>query len=469
MCAIFGIVAEKSDPDLVSNFVLGLSAIQHRGYEAAGVVYSDNVYCWNHKDYGLVGQVFMPEIVEKINRHFPTIIIGQTRYSTSGSKSSRNIPPQWVSTLRGFYGLIHNGNIPAIGDKKRELEIISGFQVKFSERIDGEANDTEYMLKKIIYLAQERDWNILEAIRVFMRTTNGTYSSALMTENAVYIFRDPWGNRPLFYGISKDKNQFFFGSETHAFKHLSGVIPRELKPGRMLCVRAGQIVVDEMVVNKSPYAHCIFENIYFSKPSSRTFLKATDSSFRLELGRYLARLAPVPNADLVTDVPDSGRYAAEGFAQESNKPFISAFMKDSLRTFIQPTLEDRKRLAEVKYDLIPELVKDKVVVVLDDSIVRNVTMQRIVKMILEAGAKEVHVRISAPPTKYPCYYGIDIPDTKDLVAANHSVDEIRDMLHANSLVYITQEMLEECIHKLDQNPVHFCTACFNGVYPIPTS
>lgn len=471
MCAIAGAIDKEAKPSLITDLVLRLSRLQHRGEESAGVVYSNGKYVWTHKKYGLVSQVFTPDVMEKIKERRPTMIIGQTHYSTSGSRSERNIPPQWLEALRGRFGLIHNGNIPNLEDKRYKLEIESGGEIKFDEDERELLNDSEFMLKKIYWHLVQNHGNTVEAIRTFMLTVNGSYSAALLCNNGVYMFRDPGANRPFFHSRTSD-GQLIFASETCAFAGTDGEI-KSVEPGSIIEVSPSGEFKGQVIVNKGneSLSHCVFENIYFSMPDSRTFTARTESYFRSLLGRELALNFPVANADLVTCVPESGRAAAEGFAEESKVPFRSLFVRDYYigRTFIHPTQEERERLASFKYRLINEsaVIKDKVIVLVDDSIIRLTTMKRLVPILINAGAKEVHVRVSAPPTISPCYYGIDMPSKKNLIAANMSIDQIKQELKATSLAYNTMDSLNLVIGKCGRNHMNFCKACFTGEYPIP--
>ncbi len=471
MCAIFGIIAKKSDPQLVDRFVMGLSRLQRRGQESAGVAYSNGKRVLTYKEYGLIPQVFTPDVLNEIKGRDPIMIMGQTHYSTSGNRSRRNIPPQWVDTLRGRFSLIHNGNIPNLGEKKEILKQQAGGEIRFDDD-DGEImNDTEFMLRKILWLnsPSKGRGTISDSIQEFMATTNGSYSAVLMNSDGVYVFRDPWGNRPLF--IAEDKGVFYIASETCAFGILEQSTPTTVTPGEIITIGIDGTINRKLSKNTPEYsAHCVFENIYFARPDSRTFNPGPEKEFRFKLGQKLAINAPVTNADLVTYMPDSGLSAAEGYACQLHLPNISVYVKDSYvhRTFIHPDKLERERLAKIKYSLIPGSVKDKIIVLIDDSIVRGTTLEKRVRELFSKGrAKEVHVRISAPPVISPCYYGINIPIKNELIAAQLNPEQIRQELSATSLAYLPMDFLHETISESGSDPRNFCDACFSGNYRIP--
>lgn len=472
MCAIFGAISKKPDSELINKVIIGLSKLQHRGEESAGVIYGNNKQVWIHKKYGLVSQVFNPDIIRTIKGRQPTMIIGQTHYSTSGNKSERNIPPQWVEPSRGRIGLVHNGNLPNLDQKKRDLEIKSYGQVRFDEDTLETMNDSEFMIKKIDWLMARNNFDAFKALREFMQILPGSYSAALLSRDGVYIFRDSYANRPLFW-MESDEG-IYFASETCALEDLGGEI-NDFTPGKILEVLPTGVIGRMTKVNHPTLgenlAHCVFENIYFSMPDSSTFTPRTESYFRFLLGQKLALNFPVENADTITCVPESGRDAAQGFADQSKLPYRDILIRDKYvgRTFIHPNQKERERLATMKYRIIKEkeMLNNKIVVLVDDSIVRLTTMRRLVPIIFKAGAKEVHVRISSPPTISPCCYGIDMPSKKDLIAANFDIEEIRKKIGATSLAYNSLTSLNEVISECGQNPINFCNACFTGNYPIP--
>lgn len=482
MCGIFGAVSAKPEPLLPEWVFFGLSQLQHRGQESAGVAYSDGSQLRIEKGEGLISHVLTDDKIKDIASKNPTMIIGQTRYSTSKGTSSRNIQPQWLDTLQGKLALVHNGNIPNLEEKKVELMRGSGWQVE----ITSEANDTEFMLKKIFFLMTKNGGNIQDAIGEFMKTTRGIYSAALLTKNSIYVFRDPWGNRPLYFTRKEDQinDVYLFASETCALEDYSSKIT-EVDPGRIAEFKLG--VFDswgdksdfvhitgrqEFYDDKKQPAHCVFEKIYFARPDSRTFGKEQEGSFRFRLGQKMAKLFPVQGADFVSGIPESGRPAAAGFAFESGLPTLDMYTRNPFilgRTFINPNPGDRANYSKKKYHLMKwvlEYAKNKSVILVDDSIVRGNTLKGKITQLLKAGAKEVHLRISAPPVIAPCFYGIDLPTREELIAANKSEDEVREWLGATSLKYLPVEALGEVLKDGGEEPQNFCHACFTGEYPI---
>ena len=467
MCAIFGIIAKKSNLEIVSLFIKGFSRLQHRGYESAGAIYSNGNYVWTHKDFGTIAQVFTPEAIAEIKKHKPKMIIGQTHYSTSGNKSRRNIPPQWMDTLLGRFGLIHNGNIPNLDNKKIKLEQESNGDVRFEDDAEEVMNDTEFMLRNIVWLSDQNNHNIFESITKFIDSVAGGYSAALISKDSVILFRDSWGNRPLF--IAESDDAIFFASETCAFEGFGAGNSWSLGPGYILELKASGNYGNIYAVKKSePLAHCVFENIYFARPDSHTFTNVSEKIFRFKLGQKLSIWAPVLKADFITYLPNSGQPAAEGYAYQLKKPLIAVYVKDPhiQRTFIHPDPEERKKLAEIKYSLIKELVPGQRIVLIDDTIVRGTTIGTRVRELFEAGALEVHVRISAPPVISPCYYGINMPTKEELIASKKNSKQICEEIGATSLEYLPLQLLHDVIQEAGSSPVNFCDACFTGDYGI---
>jgi len=471
MCGIFGAISAKPDQRLPEWVFFGLSQLQHRGQESVGVAYSDGDTVYVDKDEGLVSQMLTESKIQEIQKHNPNIIVGQVRYSTSKGTSSRNIQPQWLDTLRGKIALVHNGNIPGLENKKKKLLEDSDKQVEISDQ----ANDTEFMLKKIFFLVTRNGGNMEEAIAEFMSKVYGGYSAALMKKDVVYLFRDPWGVRPLF--ISSKDGIILFASETCALEDYSTNIV-EVPPGRRVKITP---VNDEFqcFVNvegyqakqqNTPKAHCVFEDIYFARPDSQTFGKEEVGSFRFRLGQKLANLFPVKEADIVSGIPASGQPAAQGFASESKIPYCDVYIRNPYilgRTFINPNPGTRAKYSKLKYHLMKWTVQNKVVVLVDDSIVRGNTIRGKVVELFNAGATEVHLRISSPRVIGQCFYGIDLPTKEELIAFNKSEEEIREWLGATSLKYLPVWALEEVIKEGGEMPQNFCRGCFTGEYPIP--
>ncbi len=465
MCAIFGAVAKRLNLKIVDDVILGLYHQQHRGQESAGIAYTDTEFLRTEKGFGLVSSVFDEKLTDKIKSVMPMMMIAQTRYSTSktldkAKNSTLSIPPQWVHVLRGRFALIHNGNIPYIDAKNRVLSSL-GVKVYKTD------NDTAYMLKYILCFAEKHDWDLIAGISEFINSTSGTYSAALLSEDAAYLFRDPWSNRPFFWTETEDG--FYFGSETCAFS--------DITKKRLTTVEGGQIIKltpkgppEIYQARKERPAHCVLEHIYFARPDSLTYGREIEDEFRFRSGIKLAELFPLPEADIITYMPESGKPAGEGFAFHAKKPLRAVYIRDSYlpgRGFIAPRQEERARYSKMKYHLMSHLVKDKKVVMVDDTIMRMITLAGKVVEMKEAGAKEVHIRIAAPPTISPCFYGIDMPSREELVASHMSKDEIRDRMRADSLEYLSLDALNTILEGGGQNPDHYCKACFDGSYPIP--
>ena len=472
MCAIYGIITKEPDPSVVGKFFNGFAHLQHRGQESAGVAYTNGKNLWVHKGMGLIQSVFggditkkRTDIMDRIIERSPNMIIGQTRYSTSGEKSLRDSPPQYLSPLSGRVALVHNGNLPNAKHDRKRFEM---FGVAFDSD-----HDSELMLRKILYYSSvDRRVDLSRGIDRFMNDTYGTYSAAIMDVNGIYLFRDPWGNRPMFYVDNDDL--FFFSSETCALSHIDGEI-KEVEPGTIL-FRSHHSPLKLIRKNNSlvmDKAHCVFEKIYFARPDSRTFSKETERIFRLRLGMKLAMQHPVPDADFISGMPDSGIPAAEGYALQMGKPFISVYVRDKYylsRNFINPPEERR---ADKKYHIMEEFVGNKYdflssekVVLIDDSIVRGDTLRDRVRELREAGAKEVHLRISSPKLSHPCYYGIDLPTHGEIIGSSRTTEQIREYMEADSLKYLEEIFVREVLQEFGNNTKNYCMACFNGIYPI---
>lgn len=472
MCGIFGAVSFKSEPKLPEWVFFGLTQLQHRGQESAGVAYSDGDSVNIEKGEGLISHVLTNDKIAEIANRKPLMMIGQTRYSTSKGTSSRNIQPQYIDTLRwGRIALVHNGNIPDLEKKKTEL-------IKNNVDISPEANDTEFMLKKIQFLIETNNWDIRLALREFIKTTSGSYSAALLIKYGIYLFRDPWGNRPFFFSSKRDT--FFFASETCALQDYCFKEIFHVDPGQIIEVKPEhytgtdwQGVNGEFHPRKEQKSHCVFEKFYFARPDSNTFGLEEEGSFRFRLGQKSAQLFPVSNADFVSCIPESGRPSAEGFAFESGLPTLEIYTRNPFilgRTFIIPNPGDRAAYSKKKYHLMKwvlEYAKNKSVVLVDDSIVRGNTMKGKIAQLLKAGAKEVHLRISSPPVIGQCFYGLDLPTKEELVATLRSEEEVRQWLGATSLKYLPVSALEEVLKDGGEKSSDFCKGCFTGEYLIP--
>ncbi len=445
-CGVFGVFAPGEDVARITFF--GLFALQHRGEESAGIAVTDGERIFLHREMGLIIQAFTEEDLQRL-RGFAAI--GHNRYSTAGSTTIQNAQPFVFTGPHGEIAIAHNGNLVNALHLRAELEAQG---VEFET-----TSDTEVIAKLILHSPAP---TLEEAILDMMGKVRGAYSLTILSHDKLYAVRDPWGVRPLCLGIINGKH-YVVASETCALEPIGAKFVRE--------VEAGEIVVIDhnglrsiKAVEEPRYATCIFEFIYFARPDSKIFGR-TVFEVRRRLGHLLAREHPV-KADLVVPVPDTGIPAAVGFAEASKITFMEGIIKNRYigRTFIQP--DQRMRDLGVKMKLTPlrDVLAGKRVVLVDDSIVRGTTTGQKVRMLFEAGAREVHVRISSPPYRYPCFYGIDTPDRNELIAARMSVDEIRDFLGATTLGYLSIESLVRATG-LPKNK--FCLACFNNRYPIP--
>ena len=441
-----GVFAVFGHPDAAMLTYYGLFALQHRGQESAGIVSakgSDSPFS-THKGMGLVSQVFSQPDLETLNG---TRAIGHVRYSTTGASTHLNAQPFVVDTSRGQIAIAHNGNLVNAAELRTELEAKGSI---FQTTVDSEI--------VLHLLAQPRESSGVLAV---LRRLEGAFSVVLMGEREIIGFRDPQGFRPLCIG--KKDGAYVLASESCAFDLIQAEYLRDVMPGEVVIIdNSGLRSEWPFKVGKS--AFCIFEYVYFARPDSN-FAGTNVGAVRVEMGRELARQFPA-DADLVVPVPDSGVYAALGFSEELKIPYYPAFVRNHYigRTFIQPTQRIRDFNVRVKLNLIGEAVKGKSVVVVDDSIVRGTTARARVVNLREAGAKKVHMRISCPPHKFACYYGIDFPDPEKLLANQCTPDEIRKYLGADSLGYLDTAGM---IRATRRDAKEFCTACFTGDYPIP--
>lgn len=441
-----GVFAAFGHPDAATLTYYGLFALQHRGQESAGIVSSTGNHTTfkAHRGMGLVSQVFMANDLKNLAG---TRAIGHVRYSTTGSSTIRNAQPFSVETARGQIAVAHNGNLVNAAALRAELEQEGSiFQT---------TADSEILLHLLSRPVLKQ--NPLACLR----RLEGAFSIVLLGEKEIIGFRDPHGFRPL--SIGKIDGAYVLTSETCALDLIQAEFIREVEPGEVIIIDETGIR-SEFPFQKEKEAFCIFEYVYFARPDSEIRNQGV-KSVRVKMGRELARLHPV-EADVVIPVPDSGIYAAMGFAEELGIPFDLAFVRNHYigRTFIQPTQLIRDFNVRVKLNLIEEAVLGKRVVVVDDSIVRGTTARARVVNLREAGAKEVHMRISCPPHRHPCYYGIDFPDSDKLLANQCTLDEICKYLEADSIGYLSIEGMLQATGG-DQNS--FCMACFNGEYPVP--
>ncbi|MBW1645329.1 MAG: amidophosphoribosyltransferase [Deltaproteobacteria bacterium] len=442
MCGIIGIF---NHPEASNLAYLGLYAMQHRGQESAGIIATDGKQFTSHKGMGLVADVFPEETIAKLRG---TRAIGHVRYSTTGSSSLENAQPFMINYSLGTLAIAHNGNLVNAEETKKELV--------YRGSIFQSSMDSEVIMHLV---ACSREPKLIGRLADALKQVKGAFSIVFMNENELIAARDPQAIRPLVLGKLKDT--WIVASESCAFDLLEAEYVREIAPGEILTISERGIKSYFPFPAAKP-THCVFEYIYFARPDSVVFGE-TVYDVRVRLGRQLAREHPV-DADMVIPIPDSGTPAALGYAKETGIPFDLGLIRNHYvgRTFIEPRSSIRHFGVKIKLNAIRSILKDKRVIVVDDSIVRGTTSRKIIKMIRAAGAREVHVRISSPPTDYPCYYGIDTPTRKELIASSHTVEDIRRYITADSLGYISIAGLKQVVNCREC----FCDACFSGRYPI---
>jgi amidophosphoribosyltransferase len=443
-CGVFGVYGHREASNIA---YLGLYMLQHRGHESAGIVSSDGKNLYRHIGMGRVLDVFKREHIEKLKGK---IAIGHNRYSTTGISSLKNAQPIYAEFRLGEIAIAHNGNIVNYNSLRNELEKEGA--------IFHTTSDSEIILHLMAY-SKEKD--ILSSLQFALQRIKGAYSMLVLTPKKLYAIRDPLGFRPLVLG--KLGNTFLVSSETRAFDLLSAEYIREIAPGEILEISENGLESYKINETKNK-AYCIFEYIYFSMPDSIVFGRSV-FDVRFKFGERLANEQPA-DADYVIPVPDSSIVSALGYANASKIPYTYALIRSHYigRTFIEPQQGIRDFGAKIKYNVVSSMVKGKRIVIVDDSIMRGTTAKKIVNMFKSAGAKEIHLRISAPPTRFPCYYGIDIPSMKELIASNQKeIKQIGKELGVNSIGYLSLEGMEKIIGEENKN---FCKACFNGKYPI---
>jgi len=448
-----GVVAIYSHPEAETLAYLGLHALQHRGQESAGIVTSNGLQLRAHKAMGLVADIFTPDVLAPMRG---TLAIGHTRYSTAGDSALLNAQPIMVQSNKGVTALAHNGNLVNAMEIRGRLEAQGSiFQT---------TSDTEVIVHLI---ALSKEHTLPEAIADALRRVEGAFSLVMMSADRIFAVRDPRGFRPLAMGRipaheGQKQDTIVFASETCAFDLIGATYEREVKPGELIIV-GPEGISSRFYATAAPQSSCIFEHVYFARPDSRVFGRPVQES-REELGRQLAREAPV-EADLIVPVPDSGVTAAVGYAEQSGIPFRFGLIRNHYvgRTFIEPSQSVRDFGVKLKLNPVRSLLEGKRVVLIDDSIVRGTTSRKIVRMIRSAGAKEVHMRISCPPTISPCFYGVDTPSKKQLIAANKTIEEIREYIGADSLAYLSVEGLKKACG--EGAKTSYCTACYTGKYP----
>ncbi|MDD6657100.1 MAG: amidophosphoribosyltransferase [Lachnospiraceae bacterium] len=451
-CGVFGMY-DFDGNDVATSIYYGLFALQHRGQESCGIAVSETMgpkgKVTTHKDMGLIHEAFTPESLAVLKGD---IGVGHVRYSTAGSSTRENAQPLVLNYVKGTLGLAHNGNLINAPELRKELEYTGAI---FQTTIDSEV---------IAYhIARERlnTGSVEEAVGRAMKKIKGAYSLIVMSPRKLIGARDPFGFKPLCIG--KRDNCYILASETCALDTIGAEFVRDVEPGEIVTISPEKGIESDksMCLPKEEHARCIFEYIYFARPDSVIDGVSVYHS-RILAGKFLAMDSPV-EADIVTGVPESGNCAAMGYAMQSGIPYGTAFVKNTYvgRTFIKPKQKSRESSVQVKLNPIREVVEGKRVIMIDDSIVRGTTSDRIVKMLRDAGAKEVHVRISSPPFLWPCYFGTDVPAREQLIAYNRTIEEIRQIIGADSLGYLGLERLTELVDGL---PI--CKGCFTGKYPM---
>ena len=450
-CGVFGIY-DLNGSDVASSIYYGLFALQHRGQESCGIAVSDTNgpkgKVSSCKGMGLVNEVFLPGSLDDLPGD---IGVGHVRYSTAGASTRENAQPLVLNYIKGTLALAHNGNLINALELRRELEYGGAI---FQTTIDSEVIAYHVARERVNTATAE------EAVGNAMKKMKGAYSLIVMSPRKLIGARDPYGFKPLCIG--KRDRAYIITSETCALETLGAEFVRDVEPGEIVTITKDGISSDtSMCLSRDEQARCIFEYIYFARPDSHIDGVSVYGS-RIRAGRYLAMDSPV-EADLVVGVPESGNAAALGYSLESGIPYGTAFVKNGYvgRTFIKPKQSSRESSVRVKLNVLKEAVDGKRVIMIDDSIVRGTTSDRIVSMLKEAGAKEVHMRVSSPPFLWPCYFGTDVPAREQLIAYNRSVDEIRQIIGADSLAYLGLNRLSEIAEGL---PI--CTGCFNGKYPM---
>lgn len=446
-CGVFAIYGH---PEAANLSYLGLYALQHRGQESAGIATSDGREVRCFKSMGHVADIFTPEQIACLPGDKA---IGHTRYSTAGDTVLLNAQPFSVACNKGQIAVAHNGNITNAGELRRELEREGSiFQA---------SSDTEVILHLV---ARSRERTLAGALREALLQLDGAFSLVFLARDRVIVARDPHGFRPLAFGRLPREDgpeAYVFASETCAFDLINAEYIGDVEPGEMVCI-GPEGMTRERYAPAGPHAQCVFEHVYFSRPDSIVFGRAVQES-RENLGRLLAQESGV-DADVVVPVPDSGTAAAIGYAAESGIPFRQALIRNHYvgRTFIEPSQAIRDFGVKLKLNPVRHLLEGKRVILVDDSVVRGTTCRKIVRMVRLAGAREVHLRISCPPTVSPCFYGVDTPRESELIASNHSVEEIRQFVEADSLAYLSLDALRRAVA---DTKGEYCYACYTRNYP----
>jgi len=447
-----GIMAVYGHPEAARYAYMGLYAQQHRGQESAGIATADGANLRDTKGMGLVSEIFTEEVLRRLPGE---LAIGHTRYSTTGDSALHNAQPIRVESTRGRIAIAHNGNLVNLGTARERLSRDGA--------IFQSTSDSEVIVQLI---AHSKASTLVEAMAESLAQIEGAFSIVLMTRNRIFAARDPHGFRPLsmgrIRGVDGRPDSFVFASETCAFDLMRAEYLRDVEPGELVMVSEDG-VTSRYFKRGVRMASCIFEHVYFARPDSRIFGRWVQES-RDKMGRQLF-LESHPDVDLVVPVPDSGVTAALGYSAASGVPFNFGLIRNHYvgRTFIQPEQRTRDFGVRMKLNPVRNLLEGKRVLLIDDSIIRGTTSRKIVRMVRAAGAKEVHMRISCPPTISPCFYGVDTPDKKNLIAANMSVEEIGKFIEADSLAYLSLDGLLKCCG--EGEGIHYCKACYTGEYP----
>lgn len=445
-----GVAAIYGHPEASKLAYLSLYALQHRGQESAGISTSDGELIHTKKAMGHVADIFTEPVLQALPG---ALAIGHTRYSTAGDTVERNAQPFSVHCNKGRIAVAHNGNITNAAELRAELEA--------SGSIFQASSDTEVILHLV---AHSREKTLAGSLREALLQLEGAFSLVFLAQDRIIVARDPQGFRPLAMGqleFSGGPPAYVFASETCAFDLINAVYMGDVQPGEMVIVGPEGISRDRYAPHR-PLSHCVFEHVYFSRPDSIVFGRAVQDS-RENMGRFLALEAPA-DADIVVPVPDSGNAAALGYSAESGLPYRLALIRNHYvgRTFIEPSQAIRDFGVKLKLNPVRSLLEGKSVILVDDSIVRGTTSRKIVRMVRNAGAREVHMRISCPPTISPCFYGVDTPNKSELIAANNTVEEIRRFIEADSLAYLSMDALRQSV--ADERG-EYCYACYTGNYP----
>lgn len=448
-CGVFGILDSKGE-NVANTIYYGLCALQHRGQESAGIAVCNtegplgNLLC--HKNMGLVNEIFSPDVLSELTGN---IGIGHVRYSTTGESTIKNAQPIAINYFKGTLALVHNGNITNMDELKISLQE--------NGAIFHSTTDSEIITYQIA-LERTKTNSIEEAVYKTARKIKGGFALIIMSPQKMIGVRDPYGLKPLCLG--KRNGSYILASESCALNAVGAEFVRDILPGEIITIQKNDIKNNYSLCNQT-HAHCIFEYIYFARlDSTMDGINIYDA--RVRAGEALAKSYPV-EADLVVGVPDSGIAAAMGYAKQSHIPYGIAFQKNSYvgRTFIKPTQNERETAVQIKLNVIPSTVKDKRIILIDDSIVRGTTISKLITMLKKAGAKEIHVRISSPPFLYPCYYGTDVPSNHLLIASKHTNEEICEQIGADSLGYLNLDDFKVMV-----NDLPLCKACFNQQYPV---